>query len=185
VADGLCCACGRVGPLWTPARIIEAAREWAQKHGRSPTQLDWRKSEYDHPHYVTVVEIFGKGGWNRMLATAGLPLSTDAPGKSGYWTRERIRDAFVDYVARYGEWPTSHDWRYGSPENPHYSTVIAQYGSWRAGKLDAGWAEGSIPAPARCSECGTLADNETNDCATCRERHRSRTRRSADLSLAA
>jgi hypothetical protein len=60
-----------------------------------------------------------------------------------YWTRERVVASIQEWVALYGEPPSSYEWnpsdrrrarkpsRYTSTRYPHTAIVVRRFGSWR------------------------------------------------------
>jgi hypothetical protein len=130
-----CCPhCGQMKPIWTPRAIIDAAHEWTQTYGRAPTRSDWGRAQPGYPTHSTVYNVFGS--WSRMLAAAGL-----RPVPRGVrWSDTAIINAFHDWVAEYGTWPTWINWARASSSHPSAETVRAHFGSWSAGQRAAGRA---------------------------------------------
>ncbi len=56
----------------TAKETVEAIRTWAERHGRLPTEQDWRRPADDHPAAPAVARRFGS--WKGALAAAGHPL---------------------------------------------------------------------------------------------------------------
>lgn len=135
VRDGLCPHCGTVPPLWTPAAILEAARYFRAQTGRVPGKTDWGKGGNDHPTAHTVYRVFG--GFPAMLTAAGLDPN-ELRGRRVRWTADAIVAAMLNHVAREHKWPTTFDWRWATPEHPHYATVVNMFGSWRRAQFAAG-----------------------------------------------
>jgi len=63
-------------PAWNERRILTAMRKWQVKHGRRPTQKDWKSNDPSGqwPSYAIVVRHCGS--WPAALRTAGIdPLT--------------------------------------------------------------------------------------------------------------
>jgi hypothetical protein len=113
--------------IWTPAAILDSARAWTIRYGNQPTAHQWRNGTPDHPPKTTVVYVFGS--WGAMIAAAGY----EPKGRGAViWTRERIIEAMLDWVAVHGRWPTVRDWNGATVDRPHWNTVIRLFGSWNA-----------------------------------------------------
>jgi hypothetical protein len=112
---------------WTRDAVIDAARRWADVHGRAPNSQDWARSALDgsHPERNIPTRVFGS--WNAMLAAAGLPIT------HRLWSRADILDALSAWTDTHQRAPTTADWGHG----PHHSfpspgTVHNHFGSWTA-----------------------------------------------------
>lgn len=132
VADGRCAHCGRTMPHWTPARMIASAQAWRAKHGQSPSRASWKCARPEHPHVQTVEFVFGdRKTWSRFLRLCGLPPAPNGAPKM--WGPEEMIGSLLDFRAREGRWPRKEDFNPSTPRSPHYSQVIREFGSWRAG----------------------------------------------------
>src|SRR4051794_11452720 len=82
--------------VWPEEEIEAKAKEWFERTGRSPTATDWNPSDARRAaqrslsragHWFSVASFFEQGewpwsgtvtkkygGWNKMLAKAGLPI---------------------------------------------------------------------------------------------------------------
>jgi hypothetical protein len=56
--------------LWNETTIAQALKAWADHHGRSPKQSEWRSRDPRRPSASTVVRVFGR--WNAGIEAAGL-----------------------------------------------------------------------------------------------------------------
>lgn len=45
----------------------------------------------------------------------------------------------LDWLFRYGRWPTARDWARATLNHPTQKTVADRFGSWSKGKRAAGW----------------------------------------------
>jgi hypothetical protein len=72
----------RLHRWWSEREIVDALREWAEEHGRSPKLADWHFSDPSRPTSHTVRRRLGS--WNKALRRAGLE---PAPRVSHYQSR--------------------------------------------------------------------------------------------------
>ena len=142
VAKGRCPCCGAKVQTWPAWKIVEAARAWHEKYGRSPRANEWNNGTPEHPTKATVWHMFGS--WNRMLQAARLPKNK--PGSQATWTKETVRAAYLDWLFTHNRWPTQREWRQGTPTHPAESTVRELFGSWKAGMEFAGYAPLEVAA---------------------------------------
>lgn len=182
VVGGRCPTCGHVGNLWPPAAITEAARAWAEKHGKPPRAHQWQAGTPEHPAKTTVISVFGT--WNNMVAAAGLAVYNKRQRE--YWTRDEMAAAMLDHLLREGRWPGYREWQVSrGPDEmrPAASSVVRKFGSWNAAKLYAGWdgqrGSDGVRVELRCTGCGGELDNTTIGCASCWDRKRHRAKRAA------
>lgn len=84
VQRSICAGCRH----WTDEQIIEALRNWADRHGRSPRGEDWEPATEDHPS-ATIVNT--RLGWNKALLLAGLPLNMDRRPETQAWIVAQLR----------------------------------------------------------------------------------------------
>ena len=71
---------------WTEETIIEAIQEWEIIYGRPPTCPEWSRRDglpEWAPTVGVVFRVFGKGGWNKAIASAGF---TPRPAHGPDWT---------------------------------------------------------------------------------------------------
>ena len=135
VVHGRCRHCGHKKPSWTPAQILRAAKEWNLERGRPPYADEWRNGTPSHPACSTVLTVFGS--WNTMMEAAGFePREQHLERK---WTKARVIDAMLDWMALHGRWPTFRDWSKASEINPHAATVRDLFGSWNEARRAAGY----------------------------------------------
>lgn len=123
------------GRYWTRELVLDAIRAWAEEHdGRPPRARDWHYAGYGHPCEHTVYALFGS--WSEAIRGAGFeprPL---------LWSKDRIAEAMLDFLAANGRWPTMRDWlRKDRGAYPHTNTVLYLFGTWSAAKEYAGCAE--------------------------------------------
>jgi hypothetical protein len=192
VVPGRCSCCGHKLIQWTPQKIVDAGRRWAEEHGESPKQRDWSRGTPDHPALTAVYNTFGT--WARFLKAAGLPPTKRMPQR--VWSKDTIAEAMLTWVLRTGSWPTSGDWHSGGQGFPANRTVYDFFPSWNAAKAHAGWAGGCRncdrqlkagqtiwcsdrcrrtyrPAPRKqpvCVGCGAELETQTRGCAQCSDR---------------
>jgi hypothetical protein len=110
--------------VWAPAEMIGAFRGWADRHGRSPRQLEWKLASADHPSSWTVCHHFGS--WDRALSKAGLgPMPSTRPYA---WSTPEILKALRRWTRRHGGPPRSMEWAHAPPGYPSAGTVRAHFG---------------------------------------------------------
>lgn len=68
VTEGRCPCCGRREPVWTPAAVLQAMRDWHRTTGRAPTSVDWQRAGKGHPSASWIIQIFGSFASARELA---------------------------------------------------------------------------------------------------------------------
>ena len=181
IADGRCTCCGQaLNSYWTPARMVDAMVAWVAEHGTVPNSNDWVHGTPDHPPHSLVTKMFGR--WNNLVRAAGL-----TPYKPGQrpWLKHEIAAAMLDWLLKYGEWPTSTQWSKraapGEPPRPHFHTVVTHFGSWAAAKRFAGWTgdPGRVLSPRRgfCVGCGVPYEERTIGCLSCDGRVSQRNKR--------
>lgn len=130
---------------WTEPEIIAALQAWAQAHGRSPWQNDWRKASACHPQELTVTARLGS--WERALRLAGLP---PPPQRVDHhpWTRAEILARLRAWFSEHGRAPESMEWWLAAPGRPSSQTVRVHFGSW-TGALKAAGIEQPPRRPGR------------------------------------
>jgi hypothetical protein len=122
---------------WEPAEVIGALQAWADEHGRSPTQLEWKLAAVDHPQSLAVRRHLGP--WNHALRTAGLQLVV--PPQRYEWTKAETVKALRAWDRRHGRAPFAMEWARAKPEHPSAATIRAHFGHWD----DAIYAAGLRP----------------------------------------
>jgi DNA-directed RNA polymerase subunit RPC12/RpoP len=178
VAPGRCMCCGSRKLMWPPQAIVDACVAWTRERGKTPRAKDWKAATPTQPSYTTVERVFGS--WNGMLRAAGL---FGREHGTHQWTQDDIANAMLDHLTRTGEWPQYRDWTGGCGDGsrPNTSTVIEQFGTWRAAKLYAGWdpdAASRVLPRTDCVECGRRLDEDdyTIGCNACWHRRHARAR---------
>jgi hypothetical protein len=68
VREGLCPCCGRTQPIWTPAAILDAMRQWKRTTGRAPVVADWKPAPKGFPSVDQVLYVFGSFAVARDVA---------------------------------------------------------------------------------------------------------------------
>lgn len=77
------------------------------------------------------------GSFSAMLRIADIP--PNKMGRQLKWTHERIIEAMLDWLGKYGRWPRFMEWKTATEDHPHARTVALRFGSWNAAKRAAGW----------------------------------------------
>lgn len=178
--------------LWTDQAILQAIRDWTDRHGKPPTSFDWRYAGFGHPSGSTVRLYFETFAEARERAGVSNEVRY---GFERYWTRERIANAMLDWTFVHGRWPTKRQWnephggpRVGGAPRPSANTVLKAFGSWQAAKVFAGYDNGGkedkqtrryfgrrTSLSWRCAGCGTDDPaNTTVGCKTCSWRRKKR-----------
>lgn len=111
--------------VWLADEVRAALQTWASGHGQAPTQTQGKRAGADHPAASTVSKHFGT--WRAGLQAAGLAAHYE------FWDRERVLAALRAWTAEHDRPPTASQWKRAAPGRPSNSTVIAHFGSWRAG----------------------------------------------------
>jgi len=119
--------------VWTEERTLQALREWAAQHGRSPVISDWRHAGEGRPTSHWVQLLFGS--WNEGLRRAGLP-TYELPK----WSRSLIIAAIERWALEHGEPPRSREWDCIGEYWPSKGTVRMHFGSWNLAIEAAGFA---------------------------------------------
>jgi Homing endonuclease associated repeat len=112
---------------YTDEEVVRALRADAERLGRAPTGVEWRRRPLDVPGLGAVRTHFGS--WNAALRAAGLEVSKEY----GKWTRELVIGALRRDAARRGRSPTREEWSAARPTRPHWGAVEQLFGSWNAG----------------------------------------------------
>jgi hypothetical protein len=119
---------------WAEAEMIGALQAWADRHGRSPVQHEWKLASPSHPSSLTVCRHFR--GWNRALGKAGLEI---APSTRPYsWTEPQIVQALRRWRRRTGRTPRSMEWAKAPAGYPSAGTVRAHFGHFSDALAAAG-----------------------------------------------
>lgn len=148
---------------WTPERIIEAIRRWADEHdGEPPSATQWLNG--DRPDWApTVFTVqYEFGTWNRGIEAAGFESVT-----RGRRRTDRTRDDYIAAIQRWarehGAPPTQRGWARAADGYPSSTGVAYVFGSWNAAVAAAGFeprgrgrprvaALSSTERPSRASE---------------------------------
>jgi hypothetical protein len=112
---------------WEKAELIGALQGWADVHGRSPTQSDWRYSGPAHPCALTVRRKLGP--WDRALRRAGLPSARQTP-RHEPWRQTEVIAALRAWARRHGRAPASTEWVHAGSKHPCAHTVRKEFGRW-------------------------------------------------------
>jgi hypothetical protein len=118
---------------WTDEEILAALREWAARHGRSPSSYEWIAGSPDRPASLCVRRRFGS--WRRALKRAGLK---PGPRRLPYWSDADILRALRIWAKRHGRAPTAKDWTRAASHHPCTRCVWEHFGSFRAALVAAG-----------------------------------------------
>lgn len=155
---------------WPAKRVVEACRLFFERNGRTPRTRDWLLPHPDYPHTDLARNRFGS--WNGMLLASGFEPRGKHPPR--VWSREKVADAFLDFLGREGRWPTVRDCDSGCIASgmPHRATVYKLFGRWSAAKKFAGWN-----GFRRCSGCGCGMSVYASGCRQCHARRYWRERR--------
>lgn len=130
--------------------MLDAARAWTEKHGRPPSVHTWKAGTVEHPSQSQAVLMFGS--WGAFVAAAGHKV---VRGRRAYWTEQMVVDAFLDWLAVHGRWPTKKEWYRSEDGHPDASTVGRLFGSWTDGRRAAGYT-GSAYAQLRTRKRPTV-----------------------------
>ena len=111
---------------WEPAEVVGALQGWADEHGRSPRQVEWKLASRSHPSSLTVRRLFRD--WNRALRRAG--LERVPPPVRHPWGDEEIINALQGWQRRHGRAPSHIEWASSAVDRPCAQTVCAHFGNW-------------------------------------------------------
>lgn len=146
------------GYTWTREIAIQAVRDFATAHGRSPSTTSLKDlPDGSLPGLGAAAPLFG--GWPHLLAAAGLePNAGGRPVAEKKWPRERVIAAIQEVAAEIGRTPTI-----GQMVERGYtfatSTSKLGLGTWSQLVAEAGFAPNKIGGAAR-SEREPQADDE-------------------------
>jgi hypothetical protein len=112
--------------FWERAEIIGALQAFADRHGRSPTWVDWTRAGSNHPQAKTVYRHFKS--WNQALRRAG--LQAIPPPLHYAWDQKEIIHALRASARKRGRPPVSTEWARAKPGHPSADTVRAHFGHW-------------------------------------------------------
>lgn len=126
---------------WTDDEIVQAMRDWEEIFGSPPNFSDWRRADPQglYPSAEAVRSHFGS--WTAGLANAFPPPIKQKP--LGYWTRERIIEAFHAWAKEHDGLPPGTDDLGSHNELPSPQTLKRRFGS----KAEAMKAAGLINRP--------------------------------------
>jgi Homing endonuclease associated repeat len=130
--------------FWGKAEIIGALQAFADRHGRSPTWVDWARAGPNHPQARTLYRHFKS--WNHALRRAG--LEAVPPPVHYSWSRREIVTALQAWTRKSGRPPMSTEWARARPDHPSSCTVLAHFGHWE-GALSAAGLEPRRRPPRR------------------------------------
>jgi hypothetical protein len=112
---------------WEHAEILGALQAWADEHGRSPEQKEWKHASAEHPEALTVRKHV-HNNWNTVLRKAGLDPVT--PPKIYEWTPPEIIKALQAWTRKHGRPPYAMEWAKAQPGYPCAATIREHYGHW-------------------------------------------------------
>lgn len=125
--------------LWSPARIIDAIREWHSLEGQPPRVADWDPAQATRkgrpeaarrfrddgcwPFATSVINQFGS--WNRAVAAAGFTPRQRAGGPGRMLPDARRADVAVSILTRAGERLRRAPYGWGKAETTTQSLIDA------------------------------------------------------------
>lgn len=134
---------------WNADTIVAAFKAFHAEHGRAPRQLEL-KAPLPSPSNVHKL----CGGIVKACELAGIP-ATRHHGPVSEWTKPMMLDAGMRWHRDHHKLPTADVWHRTVHDGfPSYSTVVRQFGSWKAylaelqGLLDAADVEDDAGAAA-------------------------------------
>jgi hypothetical protein len=120
--------------FWDKPEIIGALQAFADRHGRSPTWVDWAHAGPNHPQERTLYRHFKT--WNHALRAAR--LQTVAAPVHYAWNHDEMTGALQAWTRKHGQPPTSTQWARAAPEHPSADTIRAHFGPWNQALEAAG-----------------------------------------------
>jgi hypothetical protein len=127
--------------FWERGEIIGALQAFADRHGRSPTWVDWTRAGPNHPQARTLYRHFKN--WNQALRRAS--LQAVPPPLHCTWDEQEIIRALRASARKRGRPPMSTEWARAKPGHPSADTVRAHFGHWSDALRAAGLEPGRRP----------------------------------------
>lgn len=125
-----CAWCTTAGTDWTftgthAECVTEAAKHRSDRHGVKKTAGKTRPLVSMNGEPLTGRDSHGLTADDRRAIA-----ERSAPQPRGYWTLERIIDAYIVWEHRFGRAPSSVDWARSTGEYPGYNIVTRAVGGW-------------------------------------------------------